>query len=276
MATIDIDDTTLYCERSGQGPTLLFVHGMCGDAEVWAGQAARFTERSTCVRFDRRGHTRSQRGGAAISTARHADDAAGLIAALGLAPCLLVGSSSGAVIALDVAVRYPQLLRGLVLSEPPLFCVLPDHGQALLDELGRQLQGPLTSGNTAAAVDAFFSLVCPGLWSGIDEAAKSRYRANAEIGLTDLRSPSLDVTPAELAAISLPVLLIGGDASHPAFRDITHRLAEALPDARLVELERCGHVTYHEQPDAFARAVSCFIGEVDLPAGSRSTAVASS
>src|SRR5688500_7406422 len=96
MTTIDINDTTIYYERTGVGPAMLFVHGMCGDAEVWADQARRFSDRYTCVRYDRRGHSRSARGDATISDAVHADDTAALIEALGLAPCLLVGSSGGA------------------------------------------------------------------------------------------------------------------------------------------------------------------------------------
>jgi len=44
VPTVDINDTTLYYQRTGQGPAMLFVHGMCGDAEVWADQARRFAE----------------------------------------------------------------------------------------------------------------------------------------------------------------------------------------------------------------------------------------
>ena len=125
MAMIDIDDITIYYDRSGSGPAMLFVHGMCGDAEVWADQARRFSDDFTCVRYDRRGHSRSSRGDAPISAARHADDTAALIAALDLAPCLLVGSSSGAVIALDVARRYGQVLHGVVLTPPTDGRILP-------------------------------------------------------------------------------------------------------------------------------------------------------
>jgi pimeloyl-ACP methyl ester carboxylesterase len=44
MATIDVDDTTIHYERAGRGPAVLFVHGICGDAEVWADQAQRFAD----------------------------------------------------------------------------------------------------------------------------------------------------------------------------------------------------------------------------------------
>ena len=112
MPTIDVNDTTLYYERTGQGPAMLFVHGMCGDAEVGADQARRFSNDYTCVRYDRRGHTRSGRGDAPISDALHAADAAALIGALDLAPCLSVGSSGGAAIGVEVAMRHGHLLRG--------------------------------------------------------------------------------------------------------------------------------------------------------------------
>jgi pimeloyl-ACP methyl ester carboxylesterase len=262
MPTIDVNDTTLYYDRTGQGPPMLFVHGMCGDADVWADQARRFSDDYTCVRYDRRGHTRSVRGDAAISDALHADDAAALIEALHLEPCLLVASSGGAAIGVDVAMRHGHLLRGAVFSEPPLFCLDPGAGDALMRELVPRLEAAKAAGGPAAAVDAFFSLVCPGLWSILGEERKDRYRANADIGFTDLRSPSLDATAADLAAVTTPALVIAGDRSDPSLRAIAHRLAAALPDARFVELETCGHVTYAEQPEAFAHAVSMFAREI--------------
>ena len=263
MATIEVNGTTLYYERTGQGPAVLFVHGMCGDADVWADQAGRLADRYTCVRYDRRGHTRSAWGAAPISYARHADDAAALIEALGLGPCLVMASSGGAAIAVDVARRYGHLLRGAVFSEPPLFSLDPEAGRALAGELMPLLERATAAGGAGAAVDAFFSLLCPGLWSIIDDARKDRYRANAAIGLADLQSPPLAIGPADLATVTVPALVLAGQVSHPALRSVARRLAAALPDARFVELEGSGHVTYAERPDAFAQAVSVFAASLD-------------
>lgn len=263
MPTIEINDTTLHYERTGEGPAILFVHGMCGSAEVWADQAGRFSDRYSCVRYDRRGHTRSARGDATITDALHADDAAALIEALNLAPCLLVGSSGGAVIGVEVALRHGHLLRGAVFSEPPLFSIDRDGADVFMRELIPCVDDAMTSGGPRAGVDAFFSVVCPGLWSTIDEAHKDRYRANADIGFSDLGSPSLDVSAEDLAAVTVPALVVAGTTSHPAFHSVARRLAAALPDSRLVELEDCGHVTYAEQPEAFAHAVSVFAAELD-------------
>lgn len=263
MATLDISDISLYYERVGDGPTILFVHGIFGDADAWTDQAARLSDHYTCVRYDRRGYTRSTRGTATVTDALHADDAAALIEALGLAPCLVVASSSGAAITVDVALRHARLLRGVVLSEPPLFSVYPDAGQSLMSEVGPRVDEAMATGGPSAGVDAFMSTVCPGLWSIVDDDRKARYRANAEIGFTDLRSPSLESTPAELADIALPALVLSGSASHPSFRSVAHDLATALPDARFVELEGSGHVTYAEVPDDFENAVRVFAAELD-------------
>ena len=101
--------------------------------------------------------------------------------------------------------------------------------------------------------------------------SKDRYRANADIGFTDLRSPTLEVSIADLATVTTPTLVIAGDRSHPALRSVARRLAAALPDARFIELADSGHVTYAEQPDGFAAAVSTFAAELDRrPATARS------
>lgn len=261
MPTIELNDTTIHYERSGHGPALLFVHGMCGDADVWADQARRLGGRFTCVRYDRRGHSRSARGHAPITVTAHADDAAALIAALQLSPCLLVGSSAGAVIGVDVVLRHGHLLRGVVLSEPPLFSLDPAGGENLIEDIRAAVGAALAANDLRAAVDAFFTLICPGLWSAIDDEHRDRYRANGGIGFTELRSPPLVVTPEDLAAAAVPALVVSGTDSHPVLQSVAQRLA-ALPDARFVELAGSGHVTYAEQPAVFADAVAVFDAEL--------------
>ncbi|HUF84780.1 MAG TPA: alpha/beta hydrolase, partial [Acidimicrobiia bacterium] len=250
---------------------ILFVHGIFGDADAWTDQAARLSDRYTCVRYDRRGYTRTTRGNATVTDALHADDAAALIEALGLAPCLVVASSSGAAIAVDVALRYPRLLRGAVVSEPPLFSIDPDAGQALMSEVGPRIDDAMATGGPPAGVDAFLSTVCPGLWSIVDDDRKASYRANADIGFTDLQSPSTGASPAQLSTVEVPVLVLSGSRSHTSFRSVAHRLAAGLPDARFVELDGSGHVTYAEQPDAFENAVRVFAAELDRRGTTAST-----
>src|SRR5207248_7238692 len=172
--TIDVqaNGTTLYAEQTGDGPSLVFVHGMCGDGRVWADQVNRLADRFRCTTYDRRGHTRSPRTDVAETVELHADDLAGLIVALDLAPTTVVGSSGGARITLDLIRRYPHLVRGAVLSEPPVGALAPELFAGMIAEVAPAVQQAAETEGPRAAVDAFFAALCPGLWSQIGEPRK--------------------------------------------------------------------------------------------------------
>jgi 3-oxoadipate enol-lactonase len=262
MPMTELRGTTIHHQQAGTGPDLLFIHGMCGDAEVWADQVLRLQDRFTCTTYDRRGHSRSPRGDAPERDATHAEDAAALVEALGLDLVTVVASSGGARIGLELLRQRPDLVRGAVLSEPPLLGVVPDHAERFVAELSPKVTSAVRDQGPEAAVDAFFDHVCPGLWSQLDEGRRARYRANAPAMLAELASTPSTITGADLGQLTTPVLLLSGTASHPAFRAVVDVLARTLPDARLVELEGCGHVTYAEQPERFAEAVATFAHEI--------------
>ncbi|MGH9243016.1 MAG: alpha/beta fold hydrolase [Acidimicrobiales bacterium] len=265
MPTVEIRDTTIHYEQAGSGPDLLFVHGMCGDARVWDVQIELLRGHYACTTYDRRGHSRSPRGDAAESDATHAADAATLIEALDLDP-VVVASSGGARIAVELLRRRPDLVRGAVLSEPPLFSLDPDAARGFLAEMIPLVEEALDHHGPGAAVDAFFSFVCPGLWSRLDDTARDRYRANAPAMLAEFEAPPNLITVGDLAGVRTPALVLSGADSHPVLRGIATVLARALPDSRWVEIRDCGHVTYAEQPEAFAAAVGAFAHDVLSPA----------
>lgn len=135
-------------------------------------------------------------------------------------------------------------------------------------EVAAAVRPAAEAGGPAAAVDALFPLVCPGRWSTVDETAKDRYRRNGAMMLAEFAGPSYQLSTDAAAAITLPCLVLSGTDSHPALRAIATTLARVLPDARFVELEGSGHVTYAERPQEFARAVTAFSPEItsDTPA----------
>jgi pimeloyl-ACP methyl ester carboxylesterase len=81
----------------------------------------------------------------------------------------------------------------------------------------------------------------------------------------DLGMPPYQITEDVIARIEVPTLVVAGTTSHPALRTAAATLAHRLPDARYLELD-CGHVTYAEQPDQFARGVAAFASELALSA----------
>jgi len=254
---LPVRDTQLYVADTGSGPPLLFIHGMCGDAEVWRGQVERLSLRFRCITYDRRGHTRSLPGVAGESVPTHAEDAAALIRALGIHP-IVVASSGGARITVELARRHPQLLAGMVVSEPPIVSLVPDVGAAFMREIIGVVQPAVAAGGPRAAVDAFFTLVCPGLWAALDEIGKDRYRANAAMMLAEFAGPRYELRPDDLPLIGVPALVLAGTVTHPALRRIAEVLADGLPAARFAEITGAGHVTYAERPDAFAHEVEQF------------------
>lgn len=258
---VQVNGTTLYAEQVGDGPPLVFVHGMCGDAGVWADQVARLGDRYRCTTYDRRGHTRSPRTDAVDTVELHADDLAALIEALDVAPCVVVGSSGGARIVVDLIRRHGRLVRGAVLSEPPIGSLAPDAFATMIGEVAPAVGRAAEAEGPRAAVDAFFATLCPGLWGTIEDAVKDRYRDNADMLFADLSMPPYQITDVDLAAIPVPTLVVAGTRSHPALLSGARALAAGLPDARFLELD-CGHVTYAEQPADFARGVAAFAREI--------------
>lgn len=121
----------------------------------------------------------------------------------------------------------PDLARGAVLSELPLFSVDPDAGQALMSDLGPRVGEAIDAGAPTAFIDAFYAAVCPGLWATLDEDGRDSYRVNGEIGLIDLQSPPFHLTTEDLADVDVPVLMMSGDRSHPSLRAVAPRIAAA-------------------------------------------------
>jgi pimeloyl-ACP methyl ester carboxylesterase len=258
VATVDVNGVRLHYDVAGAGPPLVFVHGMCGRAEVWAEQVSRLSDAFTCVTYDRRGHGSSSDADVTHSVPLHADDFAALVAALDLPPVVLVGSSGGARVGLDVVLRHADVLAGAVLSEPPVFSLDPDRAKQFLGEVVPAVQPRLDAGDLPGAVDAFFEVVCPGLWRLLDDTARQPYLRSGPMLVADLAQPPYLVTPEDLAAVRLPVLAMAGLDSNPFLQSTPRVIAGAVPAAQLVELADCGHVTYAEQPEAFADAVRAF------------------
>ena len=116
---------------SSDHPVLLIIGSPMG-ADGFVTLAAHFTDR-TVVTYDPRGAGRSQRTDGALVTTpeEHADDLHRLISALGAAPADIFATSGGAVNALVLVARHPEVVRTLVAHEPPAFSELPDRETVL-------------------------------------------------------------------------------------------------------------------------------------------------
>ena len=113
----------------GAGDPLVLVHGGWTDHTAFDAVVESLARSFRVIRYDRRGHSRSQYGPAAAPRRRDEDDLAELIEALGLGPAHLVGTSYGAAISLALAIRRPELVRSVLAHEPPAARPRPRPGR---------------------------------------------------------------------------------------------------------------------------------------------------
>src|SRR5262249_5703154 len=140
--TVDLPTgATIYHELRGEGPPVLLIAGAMGDAGLFSRVAERLADEFTLITYDRRGNSRSPRpqGWAKTDASEQAADAAALLETLAAAPAAVFGTSSGADIALSLALQHPAAVSGCVVHEPPILGVLADpesiqaHGPAVID-----------------------------------------------------------------------------------------------------------------------------------------------
>jgi pimeloyl-ACP methyl ester carboxylesterase len=260
---LPVPGAQLYSETRGQGPLLVFIVGGNGDAEVFAAAAAALAWRFTVVTYDRRGFSRSPVEAPvadAARIARDADDAAQVIAVRGGGPALVFGSSSGAIVGLELMARHPAAVHALIAHEPPLVTLLPD-GDAWLARFERVVATYRASG-PGPAMREFGAAVGldlppdppPGVRLPPNIAGMlSRMSVNQVFWLEHELLPYPRYVPDIAALRAAPGRLVLGAGRTPPDAPLARparALAAALP-APVVEFAG-GHVGYVTDPAEFA------------------------
>jgi acetyltransferase/esterase len=135
MTVLDVPGAHLYYETHGDGPLMVMIPGASGVSDSFRMVAAHLAECYTVVLYDRRGFSRSQLDGPQDYSHRlpiEAEDVRRLIEHIGNEPATVFGASSGGIVALELLIRHPDVVRTLVPFEPPVVLQLPD-GQKWVD-----------------------------------------------------------------------------------------------------------------------------------------------
>jgi len=247
--------------RSGTGPTVLLLHGIGSSATSWQRQIDRLAGDYTLIAPDLRGYGDSPDPAGTPSLDAVADDLATL---LDQQPAHVVGVSFGALAALALARRHPDLVRSLVLADTTLGrnALPPDERArwvagryALSAEL--QLRAGERAGEIAgpgAAADVLAEIA-----SNMRRARPAGYRYVTDVIAATDALPWLD-------AIAVPSLVVCGEHDSVVGLPLSQTIAERIPDARLAIITGAGHAPNVERPDEFAAAVRTFIDGVDMPA----------
>jgi pimeloyl-ACP methyl ester carboxylesterase len=265
MPTIIANGAELYYEVRGKGPSLLLIHGGGVDGGTFKKLADVLASDFTVVAYDRRGLSRSPRptDWKQTSIAEQAEDAAGLLRALRVAPAAVVGQSLGALIALELLLRHPDLVRRANLLDPgPLDSAIPDRQQkfALLPE-SEAIRTGIATGGPEAGFEALLRGL--GAWDAMDPASRQRARGNAEIffGYETPLLQSYRPDQALLSANRVPVQVGAGSETPPVFWEMAEWLATRL-NVHVVPSPG-GHVGYLNHPDEVAQVIRPFL--LDVP-----------
>lgn len=268
MTTAAVNGVRLFYEISGAGTVpLVFVHGSWGSHHNWDLVVPGLTESFRVLTYDRRGHSASERPEAQGSVREDVADLAALIEHLGLAPAWVVGNSFGASITLRLAGERPDLLRGIVAHEPPLFSLLAGDPAAAprLEDVGRRVGAVverISSGDHAGAAEQFVETVAlgPGSWAQLPHELQRTFIENAPTFLDEARDPEqLAFDLAWIKLFSRPSLLSVGDQSPPMFAPVVATLANVLPNVEVTTFPGAGHVPHVTHPAAYVAAITAFI-----------------
>ena len=265
-----LSDYELKGLEQGSGPSLLLVHGSLCDYRFWSAQIPALAERYRVLAVSLRHcypeHWNGE--GEGFSTLRHVADLVELIERQG-EPMHVLGHSRGGNIALRLAAQRPDLVRSLLLVDPG-----GDFASELFEAAG--LLAPVAAGERnqfrlealrliragqpEAGLELFVDTVSgAGIWQR--SSARFRHMAldNAFTLVGQVADRPEPVTPALLAEIRCPVLLLGGERSPQPFPVVLQMLERHLSGARYAILPGVSHGMNVQRPALFNRLVGEFL-----------------
>lgn len=263
MPTVNTNGINIAYESTGDGPPLLFITGLGYGGWFWHEQVPELSRHYRVITFDNRGSGGTDKPDGPYSTPMLAQDAAGLLDALGITGARVVGHSLGGFIAEELALARPDLVSRLVLASTTFggLNAVPITQEALavmLDRSGDPVD--LVRRGVAIAAGPGFSEAHPEV---VEELVRYRltgpvpaaqYQAQMMAGATHNAEERIN-------RIACPTLILFGEHDKvvpPANADL---LTAKIPGSRRVILPNMGHIFPMEDPDATNVALHEFFAE---------------
>ena len=259
------EGTTLHVEQRGTGPDVLLIAGLGDPLEAWQAQLDGLSDRYRLIAFDNRGVGRTPLPAEPLTVPGMADDAAGVIRALGVSRAHVAGVSGGSAIAQELALRHPGLVRSLVLVGT--FGRADAYFRSMLGAWRRMVE---TAPDERAMLESFFLWVytrrahADGTVAAIiEEALAFPHPQSAEAFLAQLEAFDAHDALDRLGRIAVPTLVLAGAEDIATPPSLGRLVAERIPGALFEVLEGEAHQPFQEVPDAFNDRVARFWHEAD-------------
>ena len=270
VKTLHVNGYSMAYVEQGAGVPVVLVHGTNGDYRSWTHQMEPLGAKYRAISVSLRHYYPEPWDGTGEFSARqHVADVIAFIEQLNAGRVFLIGHSRGGHVSMHVALRRPDLLRGLVLVEPglPPAALLPgspdgERFATVRSDRTRRLTEMVNAGRIDEAVEHFVDAISgAGTYKARSDAANQMTRDNIRTALGEVRDTRDPVTREQAATLKLPCLLIGGGKSPPRFAPVLGALESAIPGARLLVIPDAGHTMYRTHAAVFNDALLAFMEE---------------
>jgi pimeloyl-ACP methyl ester carboxylesterase len=256
----------------GKGETVVFVHATDGDWRDWEGLRPLVAEKYHFVSLSLRYHYPNAWAddGRNYAMTQHVEDVVAFIRALKAGKVHLVGNSYGGRLVTYVVLKYPELLRSVVLGEPPgIIAPTSAEGKAALAALQRdsaKTRAAAKAGDAKQAVILLWAAVLddPDAFQKATPLQQQRWLDNANtlaLSFADT-GRSLSVTCGQLGALKVPALVVTGEKSRANFRYSNEMLVSCLPKGTAsAVVPNAPHNWFTANPADAAKAILAFIAQ---------------
>jgi len=253
MPTLNLDSVDTYYEIHGEGEPLVLIHGLGSSTRDWELQVPAFARHFQVISLDLRGHGKSTKPPGPYSLALYAEDTARMIKKLGTEPAHFLGISLGGMVAFQLALDHPKLVRSLIIvnSTPEMVTRTFKEKTAVWQRLlivrlmGMRKMGQVLAARFLPRPDqAELREIFIERWAENDKSAYLE-AMKAVIGWTVLE---------KLGEISCPTLVIGSDGDYFPTRD-KETYTKKIPGAELIIVKDSLHALPAEKPGEFNQMV---------------------
>jgi pimeloyl-ACP methyl ester carboxylesterase len=269
--TVKVNGIELMYIEKGSGEPLVLLHDVDTDLRNWSQQIDELASRYRVIAYSLRYHFPNAATGkeSDFTYKKNADDLLGLIQSLNLGKAHAVGHGYGAIVVATAAMQQPQLFRSTVLMEPGFLSLLPqlqaDRAKYARNQILSMVRREvLKRQNKESAIRTYVDWEhTSGTWDALTADQKQRYVDNANgMAAYTANAEVAEFNCEDGKKLSVPVLILQGEASPPNDRIISGTLAECVPGAKREVIPQATHWMHRENPAEFNKAVMEFLQSV--------------